>query len=156
MIKNSVLKLLFVLLTFISISASAQTGNDDQEAVKKTINNLFTGMKNGDTAMIRSSFAPTGILQTIVKTKEGTIVKTEPVDSFLAQVAKPHKDVYDERISYDVIKIDADLAIAWTPYKFYVGEKFSHCGVNSFQLVKIKGEWKIQYIIDTRRRQGCE
>jgi hypothetical protein len=149
MIKNPVLKLLFILLTFISISAPAQTQNDDQEAVKKPINNLFTGMKNGDTALIRSSFAPTGILQTIVKTKEGTIVKTEPVDSFLAQVAK-------QRISYDVIKIDADLASAWTPYKFYVGEKFSHCGVNSFQLVKIKGDWKIQYIIDTRRRQGCE
>ena len=43
-----------------------------------------------------------------------------------------------------------------TPYKFYVGEKFSHCGVNSFQLVKIRGEWKIQYIIDTRRRQNCD
>jgi hypothetical protein len=156
MIKNSVLKMLFVLLTFISISALAQSGNDDQEAVKKPINNLFTGMKNGDTALIRSSFAPTGILQTIVKTKEGIRVLTEPVDSFLAQVAKPHTEIYDERIIYEVIKIDAELAIAWTPYKFYIGDKFSHCGVNSFQLVKINGIWRIQYIIDTRRKQGCE
>ena len=149
--------MLFVLLTFISISAVAQDMNPDIEAVKKPINNLFAGMKNGDTTLIRSSFAPTGLLQTIVKNKEGgVLVKTDPVDSFLAQVAKPHKDIYDERITFDVIKIDADLAIAWTPYKFYVGEKFSHCGVNSFQLVKIRGEWKIQYIIDTRRRQNCD
>jgi hypothetical protein len=64
--------------------------------------------------------------------------------------------VYDERISFDLVKIDGELASVWTPYKFYAGEKFSHCGVDSYQLVKLNGEWKIQYLIDTRRKQGCE
>jgi hypothetical protein len=96
-------------------------------------------------------------MQTIAKNKEGNVrVITEPVDSFLASIGKPHTEVYDERIEYNTIKIDGELAIVWTPYKFYIGEKFSHCGVNSFQLVKIAGEWKIQYIIDTRRRQNCD
>ena len=62
----------------------------------------------------------------------------------------------DERISFETVKVDGDLAIAWTPYKFYLGDQFSHCGVNSFQLVKLEGVWRIQYLIDTRRRQGCE
>jgi len=55
-----------------------------------------------------------------------------------------------------VVKIDGPLAIVWTPYKFYFNGKFSHCGVNSFQLVRFNGVWKIQYLIDTRRRAGCE
>jgi hypothetical protein len=83
-------------------------------------------------------------------------VETEPLDSFLVAISKPHTEVYDERITFGAVKIDGELAMVWAPYKFYLGEKFSHCGVDSFQLVKINGEWKIQYLIDTRRRQGCE
>jgi hypothetical protein len=28
--------------------------------------------------------------------------------------------------------------------------------VNSFQLIKLDGKWKISYIIDTRKKEGCE
>jgi hypothetical protein len=158
MIKNSYLKLVFALLTLVSISAHAQgEGRSMEDGVKMTIQNLFDGMRKSDTALIRFAFAPNAIMQTITKNKEGKVfVRSEMVDSFLVSIARPHTEVYDERISFDVVKIDAELAIAWTPYKFYVGEKFSHCGVNSFQLVNQNGTWKIQYIIDTRRRQGCE
>ena len=107
--------------------------------------------------MIRSEFSSAAILQTVLKSKEGRVsVETDPLDSFLAVISKPHTEVYDERITFDAIKIDGELAIVWAPYKFYSGDKFSHCGVDSFQLVKINGEWKIQYLIDTRQRQGCD
>ena len=142
MVKNSYMKYILVILTFVSLSTYAQ---NDEAAVKQTIGYLFDGMKKSDTALIRSAFSANTILQTIIKTKDGnTIVRSEPLDSFLVSIARPHTEIYDERISFDVIKIDADLAIAWTPYKFYVGDKFSHCGVNSFQLVKFNGQWKIQ------------
>ena len=157
MVKNSYLELLFVLLTLISVPAFAQSTNNETEAVKKPINDLFLGMKKGDTALIRSTFSKNAVMQTIAKNKEGIVrVMTEPVDSFLASVGRPHTEVYDERIEFNTIKIDGELAMVWTPYKFYIGDRFSHCGVNSFQLVKIGGEWKIQYIIDTRRRQNCD
>jgi len=74
----------------------------------------------------------------------------------LVAIAKPHTEAYDERITFDLVKIDGELAMVWAPYKFYLGEKFSHCGVDAFQLVKINNNWKIQYLIDTRRRQGCD
>jgi hypothetical protein len=149
------MKTVLVLLTlFFTTHSFAQ--NDDA-AIKQTINTLFDGMRRSDTAMIRSAFAPQGILQTVLKSKDGKVfIQSEPLDSFIAFVGKPHKEVYDERITFDLIKVDGDLAIAWTPYKFYLDEKFSHCGVDSYQLVKLNGEWKIQYLIDTRRRQNCD
>ena len=147
------MKYLLVILTMLTYSAQAQSGED---SVKAVINSFFDGMRKSDTAMIRSTLAPGSILQSVAKNKEGKVsVRTENIDDFIASIAKPHTDVYDERIVFDTIKIDAELASAWTPYQFYVGEKFSHCGVNSFQLIKINGSWKIQYIIDTRRREGC-
>lgn len=148
------MKTMFLILTLVNTTVFAQ---GDYAAVKRTVNRLFEGMKKSDTAMIRFAFSSQPILQTVFKSREGKIsVESEPLDSFLFAVSKPHTEVYDERITFDIVKIDGDLAIVWAPYKFYIGEKFSHCGVDCFQLVKLNGEWKIQYLIDTRRRQGCE
>lgn len=143
----------FLVLTLINLSAAAQNAED---AVKAPIQALFDGMRKGDTTLVSSAFAPNAIMQTISKTKDGsTTVRTTELKNFISFVAQRHAEAPDERISFESIKIDGDLAIAWTPYKFYLGDKFSHCGVNSFQLVRLNGAWKIQYIIDTRRKEGC-
>jgi hypothetical protein len=148
------MKYIFIILTFISTTAFSQ---NDEIAVKQTVNSLFDGMRNSDSTLIRSAFSVSAILQTIIKNKEGKVsVESEPLESFLIAISTAHTEIYDERITFDVIKIDGELAIVWAPYKFYLGDKFTHCGVDSFQLIKINGEWKIQYLIDTRRRQGCE
>jgi len=129
----------------------------EEEGVKAAVNRLFDGMRKSDTAMIRSAFAPEAILHTIVKNKEGGVmVRAEAIDKFIESIARPRTEVLDERIEFASIKIDGELASVWTPYKFYFGSAFSHCGVNSFQLVKIDGSWKIQYLIDTRRKQPCD
>lgn len=134
------MKYILLILTVISFNTYAQ---NDEAAVKQTINDLFDGLKKSDTALMRFAFSNNALLQTISKNRDGnTVVRSEPLDSFLVAIARPHTEVYDERITFEVVKIDADLAIAWTPYKFYVGDKFSHCGVNSFQLVKYKGHGK--------------
>jgi len=150
------MKGLFIVAGLIisSITVQAQTAED---SVKIVINRLFEAMKNGDAALLKSTFADSAILQTITRNKEGnTIVQNEEVAEFINFVSKQPKGAADERITYDLVKIDGSLAIAWTPYKFYFNGTFSHCGVNSFQLVRFNNGWKIQYLIDTRRRQGCE
>ena len=153
LLKKSYFSLLLLFLTFNSYPACAQ---GEEEAVKNTILRFFEGMKMADSAMIRSAVSGTAVLQTIVTNKEGkTVVRTEDMTAFIKAVTRPHDQVYDERIRFDVVRIDAALALAWTPYRFYVGDTFSHCGVNSFQLVKLDGAWKIQYIIDTRRKADC-
>ena len=125
--------------------------------MKGTITRFFDGMRKSDTAMMRSSLAPAAILQSVGKTRDGKVtVRTEIVDSFLASVARPHPGIIDERIVFETVRIDGDLATVWTPYKLYVAERFIHCGVDSYQLVKLNGEWKIQYLVDTRRKQDCD
>lgn len=147
--------MIIVIMSFISLSSLAQV--NEEAAVKQTINNFFTGMKNGDTVLLKSTIAETALLQTVAQNKEGNvIVRNEAMTDFITVVGKPHAEVYDERIEFETIKIDGNLASVWTLYKFYVGEKFSHCGVNSFQLVRLNGQWKIQYIIDTRRKTDCK
>lgn len=150
------MKCFWVLLTTLvfSFTLNAQSTED---SVKAVVNTLFAGMKNADAALLKSAFADNAVLQTISHNKEGKIiVATENINEFASFVSKLKKDSADERIQFETIKIDGPLAAVWTPYNFYLNGKFSHCGVNSFQLVRFDGVWKIQYIIDTRRRQGCK
>ena len=68
----------------------------------------------------------------------------------------PHDEVWDERIWDVVIHIDDNLASAWMNYAFILGDTLSHCGVNSMQFVRTAEGWKAVYLVDTRRRTGCE
>ncbi|OIN57242.1 nuclear transport factor 2 family protein [Arsenicibacter rosenii] len=146
------LSLLFLLL----LTAPAFAQSPDETAVRATIDQMFTGMRKSDTTMFKSVFAPAASLQSVAKTKEGAVsVRQESIAGFIASVGKQTPGDLDERLTGYDIKIDAELAVAWTPYTFYYKGQKSHCGVNVFTLVKINGSWKIQSIIDTRRRDGC-
>lgn len=146
-----------ILLTTLIVTYTVSVAQSAEDSVKAAVNSLFEGMKNSDAAMIREAFADSAILQTIGRNKEGqTIIRTDAVSAFAEQISKTAKGAADERITFETVKVDGALAIVWTPYKFYYEGKFTHCGVNSFQLVRINGKWKIQYLIDTRRRTGCE
>ena len=150
------MKYFFILLTF-SVCSQLALAQSAEDSVKMVINQMFAGMKNADAALVKSTFSDSVIFQSIATAKDGTVkvVSEDPV-AFLDFIGKQARGAADERIVFETVKIDGDLAIAWTPYTFYYNGKFSHCGVDSFQLVRVNGRWKIQYIIDTRRRQGCE
>ncbi|MCQ6960046.1 nuclear transport factor 2 family protein [Mucilaginibacter aquariorum] len=149
------MKKLFLATLLMALAAPAfcQTDKDD---IKKTITTMFDAMRKGDSTLMRSTFADGIVFQGISSKKDGTVVlKNENPDAFIKTVGTPHKEIYDERITWGDIKIDGPLASAWTPYKFYVGTKFSHCGVDFYQLMKTKTGWKIIYIVDTRRADNC-
>jgi hypothetical protein len=145
----------FCLLICLAFCNCIQAQSAD-DSVRSAVNQLFTAMKDADSALLVSSFADSAILQTIIEKNGKVVVKTEAVGDFAAQVAKMEKNILDERIKFDVVRIDGALAMVWAPYQFYYKGKFSHCGTDSFQLVRINGKWKIQYLIDTRRSGGCE
>jgi hypothetical protein len=130
-----------------------QTATD---SVKQTVNTLFDAMRKGDSTLLKSTFATNMILQSISDGKDGNaILSTDSGDDFAKTIGAPHAQVYDERIVFDAVKVDGSLASVWAPYKFYLGDKFSHCGVDVFQLMKTPGGWKIIYIVDTRRKGNC-
>jgi hypothetical protein len=146
---SSTLPALLFALGLSTGHADAQTSED---SVKSAVNMLFTGMKTSNAELIRRSFTDSAILQTIASVKGKEVIQTDKVEEFASVIAKLAAGDADERIQFDVIRIDASLAIVWAPYEFYYKGKYSHKGVDSFQLVRVNGVWKIQYLIDTRRK----
>ncbi len=140
------------LLFILSMAINTAYSQSAEDSVKAVINKMFAAMKGRNAASLEACFAESAILQTIGRDGK---VTDENLKEFLKQIGSLPKDSADERISFDVVRVDNSLAIVWAPYQFYYAGKFSHCGVDSFQLVRINGVWKIQYLIDTRRITGC-
>jgi len=108
----------FCLLICLAFCNCIQAQSAD-DSVKSAVNQLFTAMKNADSALLVSSFADSAILQTLIDKNGKVEVKTESVADFAGQIAKMEKNILDERIQFDVIRIDGALAIVWAPYQFY-------------------------------------
>ena len=73
----------------------------------------------------------------------------------LRVIGQPRDRIFDEKIRGLEIRVDDNLALAWMEYAFFLGEEFSHCGVDLFQLVRTTEGWRIIGLADTRRREPC-
>lgn len=128
----------------------------DKDMVLIQIETLFDGMRAGDSSMVASVFTKNATMHSISKNREGnTTLSTGSLNGFKNAVGTPHDQVWDERVANIQVNIDGDMATAWVPYSFYLGENFSHCGVNSFQFLRTESGWKAISIVDTRRRTNC-
>lgn len=122
-----------------------------QADVKKAIETFFEGMHKSDTTLIRSVCAESIIFQSILEKPAGANLSTEEAADFYKSIATiPAGIKIEERLLDYKIQVDGSMAHAWTPYEFYINGKLSHSGVNSFQLFKDNGAWKIIYVVDTR------
>lgn len=143
---------LVALLLTIGSPLLLQAQNAETE-VRQVITTLFDGMRNADSAAVAGVFSQDCTMQTIATDKAGkAVVRTEQVSRFASSIARQKPGVIDEQITFETIKIDGPLAIVWTPYRFIYNGNYSHGGVNMFCLVNLGGQWKIQYLIDTRRK----
>lgn len=137
---------------FLLISSFSFAQNTSEKEIVKPIEKLFNAMKSADSLGVKNAFSGSAIMQTFGKNQE---IRTDKVEDFAKQVGASQAGDLDERFTISKILVDGNMASVWVSYQFYYKGNFSHCGVNSFQLAKINNEWKIQYIIDTRRKDNC-
>lgn len=130
------------------------TQSSDTENVKATIDRFFEGFHKQDSIIMLETIDKEMILQSIGKNRQGeTVLRSSEVGNFIKSIVSIPKDksFKEDLLDYN-IQVDGDMAHAWTPYYFYFDKNFSHCGVNSFQLMRKEGKWKIIYLVDTRRK----
>jgi hypothetical protein len=144
----------YILVFTLVLQGTRVNAQTAQDSVKAVINQLFSAMRNSDSGTIYACFDDSAILQTIIRNREGKVaVRNEKVSGFAKSVGSLPKGAADERIAFEHILVDGPMAVAWTPYEFYYNGKYSHKGVNMFQLVNFNGQWKIHFLIDTRRKE---
>ena len=141
---------LLILLFFgFSLSISAQ-----EKEIKQSISVFFEGLQTADTLKIKSVCHKEMKLQSIMEKNAVGNLSFETNEEFFKSIASIPKNLkIEERILSYKIQIDGSMAQVWTPYEFYVNEKLSQIGPNSFTLLLDNNIWKIVHIIDTRRKK---
>lgn len=64
-------------------------------------------------------------------------------------------DRLDERLAPGTVHVDGPLAEVLTPYRFHINGTFSHCGADSFHLVRQADGWRVFHLGYSTTRAGC-
>lgn len=149
-------KYLFLFLFILGFTFSSPAQSDEVAAVTEVVNRMFKAMYTNDTTLFKSAFAEKVTMARVLRNKEGKPVlqQNEGIGPFVKNIAKPNaKGALTEEMWNIKVEIDGDLAQFWCDYAFYIGNTFSHCGVDAFQLHKTADGWKIFHLADTFRRE---
>ena len=127
----------------------------DAQALIQAAQGLFVAMEARDTLAIRELFLPDAEL-IIVRPETGAdrMVDRRGISNLITSVATAPEPLR-ERIWEPKVAVAGPLATLWAPYDFHLGNRFSHCGIDLFQFVRMKGSWKIVTLSYTVETTSC-
>lgn len=134
-------RLAIILVAMATVTANAQPANE-RDAVLKTLQIFFDTMTAKDVDGARAILVPQGRFHAMEMAKPTIEPRSSSTEEFLAELQRT-KQTFRERIWNPDVRVHGAIATVWTPYDFWIDGKFSHCGIDAFELVKTAGGWKI-------------
>ncbi len=133
---------------------SEEKSNEAKDALA-VVNNLFEAMRTKNADAIRAAFYPDGQLTATQRRDGRPNIRVYTGDSFSKLIVET-KGQLIERMYKPETLITGDLALVRGRYGFFVDDRFSHCGLNSFHLMRTADGWKIVNAASTIEMEGCE
>ena len=146
---------LFLFFLAVSISPFTLGQSDDKELVRATAEQFFLAIETKDRALLESILVP-GSLNISTQALENDEIKITTLNhaSMIDLLTSAENDK-KERAWDETILVQGHIAVYWAPYDFHIDQEFSHCGIDSFQLVKKDGRWLISNASWTRETLNC-
>ena len=145
----------FILIVTLNSSVLAQQSKE-KDAVLKTVHQFFTALEKQDTVLLKNILLVEGQSWNVRQENDSTKWGSRSFDKSIKRWVNPHYVIHEKPLAGVEVKIHQQLATAWVPYELSVGDKFSHCGVDIFTLIKTMNGWKIENLIFTIEPNGCE
>ena len=135
---------------------SAEDALHPEEAeVLAVVDRLFDAMRARDGAALAAVFHPEARMMVAPDEDEAPEpVSIQTVDAFIASIGAGGDPIHEPYFRPRV-QVDGHLAHVWTFYHLYRGETFSHCGYDSFELVRTLEGWRVAFVAYTLRRERC-
>lgn len=133
--------------------AHAQPVSTDERDVIAVVQKFFDAMATCDAASARAITLPEGRLyRFVVGTPDP--VRSSTFEEFNNGLAACTRTLL-ERMWSPQVRVHKGIASLWAPYDFWLNGAFSHCGIDSFELVKTPEGWKLTGGTYTIEREGC-
>lgn len=128
---------------------------DDERAVLAAVQGFFDTMTSRDSAGAARVLDVAGDFVSVRLNDSGeqSVRRADNTGYFATLFTR--KEQYVERMWDSEVRVHGAIAMVWTPYDFHIDGKFSHCGVDIFNLVKRESGWMITSGTYTIERTGC-
>ena len=144
---------IFLICTLLSHSSLSET--DQKNAIMETVEKFFLAIEEKDRALLESILIPGSLNISSSELPDGTAELSEMnYEMMVSALTRPGRNA-TERAWNETILIQGHIAVFWAPYDFHVNGQFTHCGIDSFQLVRNGNEWLISNASWTRETQNC-
>jgi hypothetical protein len=143
-----------VILISLAGSVLVAQQPSEEKAVLAAVQRLFDAMASHDSAAAQQVLIPEGRYFSVRDTGAGAAVGGATHKEFAERLAGGKEDMR-ERMWDSKVLIHGRIAVVWTPYDFHRNRKFSHCGVDAFNLIKTSEGWKIAGFVYTVEPAGC-
>ena len=149
------MKIFTFLFCCIAISSTITVdAQDEKKDVLAIAQQFFSALEKGDTVTLRSLFLDDA--RNYFVQEKDTKVRA---GSRLPKNFKADKDrVVRERFIKDGVDVMVHnrIAVVWGSYNLWINDKFSHCGVDAFTLLKTDTGWKISSLSYSMETEGCQ
>ncbi len=147
--------LMFTVCHFNSAYGQA----DDREAILAVMEKAFAAVQSNNPDDWRAIQLAEGTSLSFRPDPEGEPDELEMQiwnnEGFLTDL-KPDGNDYVERWTGEpTVLVRGPIAVIWGEYEFWIDGEFSHCGVDSVDLVKVEEEWKIANFVWTVEKESC-
>ncbi len=126
-------------------------GTAEEKAVFAAVQRLFDAMAARDAKAAEAVLMPQGRYDSV--RQDGAIGGATHA-AFLERLAAG-KERMLEQMQNPRVFLRGGIATVWTEYTFHRDGKFSHCGVDSFHLLKTPEGWRIAGFVYTVETAGC-
>ena len=146
---------LLILAVALSYSIISFSQSDDRAAILETVRKFFDSIEFRDRQLLESILVPNSLNISARELDDGEAqFNVMSYDEMVTALTRPGRNA-KERSWDETVLIQGNIAVVWTPYDFHVDGVFSHCGIDSFQLIKQDGQWLISNSSWTLETENC-
>jgi hypothetical protein len=136
---------LLVLASFTQ-SARGQASDVDGKAAIAVADSVLAALSSGDNATLARLTLDSAVVGG-VGLRDG--VERQSLRTWGLYINRTGPSTFTERGFDATARVQDRVAQVWMPYDLYIGDKWSHCGVDTFTLMKSEGRWRVAALIYT-------
>ena len=127
-------------------SVSAQIAPADEKAAIAAADSVLMALSNGDNAALLRLTLDSAVVGG-VGLRNG--MERMSLSSWHPYTSRTGPSPFTERGFDATARVQDRVAQVWFPYDLYIGDKWSHCGVDTFTLMKTDGRWRVAALVYT-------
>ena len=135
-----------LVLTSRTQRARAQAVDAESKTVIAVADSLLAALSSGDRATLGRLTLDSSVVGG-AGVRDG--VERLSLRTWGLYTASPSSATFTERGFDATARVQDRVAVVWMPYDLYRGDTWSHCGVDTFTLMKSEGRWRVAALIYT-------